>query len=186
MTRRDPAPRSNGPIRRPRRKAPSYPRPHCGEELVTKRDGDYVATTCIVCSRVMARRYSPKPKLGTEEPQLTKGLEMYCDLRRRGHTDEAILSRTGWPRHYPDLLLEEANRREMPGSAENADEAFHEWLLEMHDAGMNMTEICRLSGRSGPRTRMALSELLEAAHYAELECWTATRENYADADCGLP
>ena len=27
-------------------------------------------------------------------------------------------------------------------------------------------------------------ELLEAAHYAELERWTATRENYADADYG--
>ena len=83
-------------------------------------------------------------------------------------------------------MLEEAIRREMPGSNGNADEAFHEWLLEMQDAGMNETEICRLSGRSDSRTRMALGEVLEAAHYAELECWTASRENYADADYDWP
>ena len=184
MIRRDPATLGNGPIRRPRRLVTRCPRLDCDGELVTKRDGDHMTTTCSTCGHVAKDRYLPKPKLA-EEPQLTRELQKYCDLRRRGHTHEAIRSRTGWPEHYPDLLLEEANCRGMKGSSENADEAFHEWLLEMHDAGTNMTEICRLSGRSDSETRMALRELLEAAQYAELERWTARRENYADADYGL-
>ena len=74
----------------------------------------------------------------------------------------------------------------MKGSNQNADEAFHEWLLEMHHSGMNENEICRLSGRSDSETRTELTEVLEAAQYAELERWTAARENYADADYGWP
>ena len=188
MTRRDPATLGNGPTRRPRRLVPRCRRPDCDGELVTKRDGDRVATTCSTCGRDVKDRYAPRPtpKLDTEEPQLTRGLEKYCALRHRGYTHEAIRSRTGWSEHYPDLLLEEAIRRDMPGSNENADEAFYEWLLEMHDSGGDATEICRLSGRSDSETRTALGEVLEAAQYAELEHWTATRENYADADCGWP
>ncbi len=188
MIRRDPATLGNGPIRRPRRLVTRCPRPDCDGELVTKRDGDHVVTTCSTCGHDVKDRCAPrpKPKLDTEEPQLTRGLEKYCDLRRRGYTHEAIRSRTGWSEHYPDLLLEEASRRGMKGSNENAVDAFHEWLLEMHDAGTDENEICRLSGRSDSETRTALRELLEAAHYAELERWTATRENYADADYGRP
>ena len=186
MTRRDPATLGNGPIRRPRRLVPACPRPDCGGELITHRGGDHVATMCFTCGHDAKDRYAPRPKLDTEEPYLTKGLEKYCDLRRRGFTHEAIRSRTGWPEHYPDLMLEETNRREMPGFNGNADEACHEWPLEMHYSGMNATEICRLSGRSDSETRAALGEVLEAAQYAELERWTATRENYADADYGWP
>ena len=147
-----------------------------------------MATTCSTCGHDAKDRYAPrpKPKLETEEPYLTKGLEMYCDLRRRGYTHEAIRGRTGWPEHYPDLLLEEAIRREMLGSNQNADEAFHEWLLEMHYSGVDMAEICRLSARSDSETRTELTEALEVAHYVEIERWTATLENYADAGYGLP
>ncbi len=178
----------NGPIRRPRRLVPKCRRPNCDRELVTKRDGDHVVTTCSNCGHDAKDRHAPraKPKLDTEEPQLTRGLEKYCDLRRRGYTHEVIRRRTGWPEYYSDLLLEEASRRGMKGSNENADEAFHEWLLEMHYSGVDTTEICRLSGRSDSETRVALTELLEAAHYAELERWTAIQENYADADYGWP
>lgn len=98
MIRRDPATLGNGPIRRPRRLAPTCRRPDCGGELVTNRDGGHVATTCSTCGHDAKDRYAPrpKPKLDTEEPYLTKGLEMYCDLRRRGYTHKAIRSRTGW------------------------------------------------------------------------------------------
>ncbi len=188
MIRRDPATPGDGPVRRPRRLVTRCPRPECDGELVKKRDGDHVVATFSTCGHDVKDRYAPqpKPKLDTEEPQLTRGLEKYCDLRRRGYTHEAIRSRTGRTEYYLDLLLEEASRRSMKGSNENADEVFYEWLLEMHDAGMDVTEICRLSGRSDSETRMALTELLEAALYAELERWTATRENYADADYGRP
>ncbi len=188
MTRRDQATLDNSPIRRPRRLVPKCRRPDCVGELVTNRHGYHVATTCSTCGRDAKDRYVPKPKLELEtaEPYLTKGLEMYCDLRRRGYTHEAIRRRTGWPEHYPDLLLEEAIRSEMRGSNENADEAFHEWLLDMHDSGMNATEICRLSGRSDSETRTELTEALDAPHYVELERWTAARENYADSGFDCP
>ena len=57
-----------------------------------------------------------KPKLDAQEPALTKMLEQYCDLRRRGFGQQAIQTKASWPRHYPSLLLKEAQRREMPGS----------------------------------------------------------------------
>ena len=182
MTRRDPATLGNGPTRRPRRLVPTCPRPDCDGELVKKRDGDYVVTRCISCGHDATYRYAPEHQLETKEPQLTRGLEMYCDLRRRSYTHGAIRGRTGWSHHYLNLLLEEASRRGMKGSNEDRDEAFREWLLEMHDSGMNLTEIYRLSGRSNLETRTELTEALEAARYIELERWTAARENYADAD----
>ena len=58
-------------------------------------------------------RRKSKPKLDVQEPALTKMLEQYCDLRRRGFTQKAIQTKASWPRHYPSLLLEEAQRREM-------------------------------------------------------------------------
>ena len=92
-----------------------------------------------------------------EEPQLTQELEKSCDLRRCGHDDEGIWNRTGWPEYYRDLLLEEAMRHDMKGTDENADAAFREWLLEMHDSGIGMRHICRLSGRSESETRQQLA-----------------------------
>ena len=42
-----------------------------------------------------------KPKLDVQEPALTKMLEQYCDLRRRGFGQQAIQTKASWPRHYP-------------------------------------------------------------------------------------
>ena len=182
-------PSGKGPNRRPRRQMPRCPRPHCGGNLIMHRNGDYVTITCISCGRDTNDQYAPKnlgyevrmppqafepvpttrtskprpkPKLETEEPQLTKELEKYCDLRRRGYTHEAIRNRTGWPRYYPNLLLEEAIRREMPGSNENANEAFREWLLETFDSAMDITAICRMSAQPEQKTRKKLKEALDA------------------------
>ena len=77
MTRRDAATLGNGPIRRPRRLVPRCRRPDCDGQLVTKRDGDHVVTTCSNCGHDAKDRHAPKPKLDTEEPQLTRGLEKY-------------------------------------------------------------------------------------------------------------
>ena len=61
-------------------------------------------------------RRKSKPKLDMPETELTAMLEKYCDLRRRGFDQKAIKTKSSWPRHYPSLLLEEAQRRKMPGS----------------------------------------------------------------------
>ena len=103
-----------------------------------------------------------KPRPLSDEPQLTKELEKYCDLRRRGFSHNGIRNRTGWPSHYPDLFLEEAGRRGMPGSNENANEAFREWLLESFDSAMDITAICRLSAQPEHKTRKKLKEALDA------------------------
>ena len=70
-----------------------------------------------------------KPKLDVQEPALTNMLEKYCDLRRRGFGQKAIQTKANWPRHYPSLLLEEAQRREMTGSQGSQKQAVTEWLL---------------------------------------------------------
>ena len=70
----------------------------------------------------------------------------------------------------------------MKGTDENADAAFREWLLEMHDSGIGMRHICRLSGRSESETRQQLTETLEIVDYAELERWTTLQENCAEAE----
>ena len=57
-------------------------------------------------------RRKPKPNLDVQEPALTNMLEKYCDLRRRGFGQQAIQTKSSWPRHYPSLLLKEAQRRE--------------------------------------------------------------------------
>ena len=74
-------------------------------------------------------RRKPKLKLDVQEPALTNMLEKYCDLRRRGFGQKAIQTKANWPRHYPSLLLEEAQRREMTGSQGSQKQAVTEWLL---------------------------------------------------------
>ena len=61
------------------------------------------------------RRRKSKPKLDVQEPALTKMLEQYCDLRRRGFGQQAIQTKASWPRHYPKLLLEEAHKAQNAG-----------------------------------------------------------------------
>ena len=95
-----------------------------------------------------------KPKLDMPEPALTKMLEQYCDLRRRGFGQKAIQTKAGWPRHYPKLLLEEATRRAMPGSQGSQEQAVTEWLLAMHDAGAELRVIQRASALSTCRPRI--------------------------------
>ena len=55
-------------------------------------------------------------KLHIPEPELTGMLQKYCDMRRRDFTQTAIRTNAQWPRRYLNLLLEEATRRDMPGS----------------------------------------------------------------------
>ena len=57
----------------------------------------------------------------------------------------------------------------MKGTNENPDVAFHEWLLEMHDAGIEIAEISRLSGCSDAKTKKELDKAQEIVNDAELE-----------------
>ena len=86
-----------------------------------------------------------KPKLDLPEPELTNMLEQYCELRRRGFGQKAIQTKESWPRHYPSLLLEEAQRRDMPGSQGSQAQAVTEWLLAMYDAGTELGTIQRIA-----------------------------------------
>ena len=104
-----------------------------------------------------------KPKLDVQEPALTKMLEQYCDLRRRGFGQQAIQTKADWPRHYPKLLLEEATRREMPGSEGSQEQAVTEWLLEMYDAGTELRVIQRTSAYTGQQTQKKLQTALDNA-----------------------
>ena len=108
-------------------------------------------------------RRKSKPKLDVQEPALTKMLEQYCDLRRRGFGQKAIQTKAGWPRHYPKLLLEEATRREMPGSQGSQEQAVTEWLLAMHDAGAELRVIQRTSAYTGQQTQKKLQTALDNA-----------------------
>ena len=94
-------------------------------------------------------RRRPTPKLDVEEPALTAMLEKYCDLRRRGFGQQAIQTKASWPRHYPSLLLKEAQRRKMPGSQQSQQQAVTEWLLAMFDAGTELKVIQRMSAFTG-------------------------------------
>ena len=105
----------------------------------------------------------PKLKLDVQEPALTKMLEQYCDLRRRGFGQQAIQTKASWPRHYPKLLLEEATRREMPGSQGSQEQAVTEWLLEMFDAGTELRVIQRTSAYTGQQTQKKLQTALDNA-----------------------
>ena len=108
-------------------------------------------------------RRKSKPKLDVQEPALTKMLEQYCDLRRRGFGQKAIQTKASWPRHYPKLLLEEATRREMPGSQGSQEQAVTEWLLAMHDAGTELRVIQRTSAYTGQQTQKKLQTALDNA-----------------------
>ena len=105
----------------------------------------------------------PKPKLDMPEPELTNMLEKYCDLRRRGFGQQAIQTKAGWPRHYPSLLLKEAQRREMTGSQGSQKQAVTEWLLAMFDAGTELRVIQRMSAFTGLQTNKQLKAALDAA-----------------------
>ena len=210
-----PAPTSDHGCHTPRRPIPTCPRPHCHGNMITRRDGDYVTVSCLACSRpgvhlyrprplryeirlplrrgeILAlagrTRHHPNPTLDTEEPQLTLDLKKYCDLRRRGYSVAAIRTRTGWPVQYIDLLLDEATRRDMKGADANPRHAYRQWLLEMHDSGMDAVEIYRLSSLSEIDTHEELTEILKTARCAELEYWTTLQENCAEdaADADWP
>ena len=83
-------------------------------------------------------RRKSKPKLDMPETELTAMLEQYCDLRRRGLDQKAIQTKASWTKHHQNLLLEEAQRRQMPGSQKRQAQAVTEWLLQMHDAGAEL------------------------------------------------
>ena len=108
-------------------------------------------------------RRKPTPQLDVQEPALTAMLEKYCDLRRRGFGQQAIQTKSSWPRHYPSLLLEEAQRREMPGSQQSQAQAVTEWLLAMYDAGTELSVIQRMSAFTGLQTTNRLQAALDAA-----------------------
>ena len=104
-----------------------------------------------------------KPKLDMPEPALTAMLEKYCDLRRRGFGQQAIQTKASWPRHYPSLLLKEAQRREMPGSQQSQQQAVTEWLLAMFDAGTELRVIQRMSALTDEQSKSRLKAALDAA-----------------------
>ena len=104
-----------------------------------------------------------KPNLDMPEPELAEMLHKYCDLRRRGFDQAAIHIKARWPRHYPSLLLEESQRRDMPGSQGSQKQAVTEWLLAMFDAGTELRVIRRASAYTGPQTDKKLQTALDAA-----------------------
>ena len=108
-------------------------------------------------------RRKPKLKLDIPEPALTAMLEKYCDLRRRGFGQQAIQNKASWPKHYPSLLLKEAQRREMPGSQQSQQQAVTEWLLTMFDAGTELRVIQRMSALTGQQTNNRLQAALDDA-----------------------
>ena len=186
MASRNHAASRDGDKGTPRRQQPRCQR--CNGNLVTQRFGDYVTVSCISCGHAVQddyipqslayrinvppqpqeptavrRRSSTKPKLDIQEPHLTKMLDKYCDLRRRGFTQETIRTKSGWPRQYPNLLLEEATRRQMTGSQESQANAIQEWLLTMYDAGTELSVIQRLSALPDQQTRQKLQAALDTA-----------------------
>ena len=104
-----------------------------------------------------------KPGLDIPEPELTATLEQYCDLRRRGFSQTDIRTKASWTRSHQKLLLEEAQRREMPGSQKSQEQAVTEWLLEMYDAGAELRVIQRTSALSNLQTKNRLQTALDAA-----------------------
>ena len=105
----------------------------------------------------------PTPKLDVQDPALTAMLEKYCDLRRRGFGQQAIQTKSSWPKPYPSLLLKESQRREMPGSQQSQQQAVTEWLLAMFDAGTELRIIQRMSAFTGLQTNKQLQTALDAA-----------------------
>ena len=89
------------------------------------------------------RRRKSKLHLDMPEPELAEMLHQYCDLRRRGFTQQAIQTKSSWTKSHQKLLLEEAQRRAMPGSQKSQEQAMTEWLLAMFDAGTELRVIQR-------------------------------------------
>ena len=110
----------------------------------------------------ISRRKS-KLKLDVQEPALTKMLEKYCDLRRRGFGQKAIQTKSSWTRNHQKILLEEAQRRAMPGSQKSQEQAVTEWLLAIFDAGTELRVIQRTSALSNLQTKKRLETALDAA-----------------------
>ena len=108
-------------------------------------------------------RRKSKLNLDMPEPELAEMLQQYCDLRRRGFNQKAIQTKANWTRHYPSLLLKEAQRRAMPGSQKSQEQAVTEWLLEMYDAGTELRIIQRASAYTGQQTKSKLQAALDAA-----------------------
>ena len=110
----------------------------------------------------ISRRKS-KLKLDVQEPALTKMLEKYCDLRRRGFTQQAIQTKASWTRNHQKLLLEEAQGRAMPGSQKSQEQAVTEWLLAIFDAGSELDVIQRTSALPNLQTKKRLETALDDA-----------------------
>ena len=108
-------------------------------------------------------RRKSKPKLDMPETELTAMLEQYCDLRRRGFDQHAIKTKSSWTKHYQNLLLEEAKRRAIPGSQGSQEQAVTEWLLQMFDAGTELSAIQRASALSDLKTKNRLQAALDNA-----------------------
>ena len=109
------------------------------------------------------RRRKSKLNLDMPETELTGMLHQYCDLRRRGFTQQAIQTKSGWTRSHQKLLLEEAQRRGRPGAQKSQEQAVTEWLLEMFDAGAELSVIQRTSALSNLQTKKRLETALDAA-----------------------
>ena len=107
-------------------------------------------------------RKESNPNLDIPEPALTAMLEKYCDLRRRGFSQQAIQNKASWPRNHQKLLLEEAQRREMAGSQQSQQQAVTEWLLATFDAGTELKVIQRASAFTGQQTNKWLQAALDA------------------------
>ena len=108
-------------------------------------------------------RRKSKPNLDMPEPELAEILKQYCDLRRRGFDQAAIKTKSGWTKSHQKLLLEESQRREMPGSQKSQEQAMTEWLLAMYDAGTELRVIQRTSALSNLQTKNRLQTALDAA-----------------------
>ena len=108
-------------------------------------------------------RRKSKPNLDTPELELTAMLDQYCELRRRGFDQQAIKTKARWPKNHQKLLLEEAQRRDMPGSQGSQEQDVTEWLLAMYDAGTELGTIQRMSAYTGQQTENRLQTALDAA-----------------------
>ena len=109
------------------------------------------------------RRRKSKLNLDIPETELIETLEQYCDLRRRGFDQQAIQTKASWTRSHQKLLLEEAQRREMPGSQKSQEQAVTEWLLAMYNAGTELRIIQRASAYTGQQTESKLQAAFDAA-----------------------
>ena len=108
-------------------------------------------------------RRKSKLKMDMPEPELAEMLHQYRDLRRRGFDQQAIKTKSSWPKNHQNLLLKEAQRRDMLGSQKSQEQAVTEWLLAMYDAGAELRVIQRTSALSNLQTKKRLQAALDAA-----------------------